>query len=254
MILKPRLFRKPRKGHWATKGLVGFWLFNEGSGNKVFDLSGNGNTGTFAAGAASPSWAPGKFGPCLSFDGGDYVDLPDAFFDLPQRSVSIWFYTDTLNTGMVFNSGKGDFNRWYMWPQNDGTIDITIAASDGTLSIGYSVKEWVHFVATYDGSRKKAYINGVLAYDQAESRLSGANNVTIGSYNEGFSQHWTGLIDNLAIYNRPLSAFEIPKLYRESFCMFERDPIELWSAATLGAAPPAGMAGAMTTNTGYWGW
>jgi len=55
------------------------------------------------------------------------------------------------------------------------------------------------------------------------------------------------------IYNRILSASEIAQLYREPFCMFDRDPIELWTGAMGGGVPPVGNAGIMTCNAGYWG-
>ena len=76
MILKPRPFRKPVKGHWATKGLVCFPLMNEGSGDKVFDLSGNGNTGTLGAGT---TWVSGKFGPVTNHSAQAHeIVIPDS--------------------------------------------------------------------------------------------------------------------------------------------------------------------------------
>jgi len=45
-VLKPVRGIRLNKSHPLARGLVGYWLLNEGSGNKVFDLSGNGKTGT----------------------------------------------------------------------------------------------------------------------------------------------------------------------------------------------------------------
>ena len=42
----------------AEKDLVGLWAFDEGTGNKVKDLSGNGNDGTISG----AKWVDGKFG------------------------------------------------------------------------------------------------------------------------------------------------------------------------------------------------
>ena len=53
-IQKPPLGIQIDWSNPITKGLVGCWLFNEGSGDKVYDLSGNGNTGTLT-GMAFPS-------------------------------------------------------------------------------------------------------------------------------------------------------------------------------------------------------
>ena len=51
--LKPPLGARLIPGHPLANGLVGCWLMNEGSGNKVYDLSGNGNSGTLTNG---PEW------------------------------------------------------------------------------------------------------------------------------------------------------------------------------------------------------
>ena len=41
----------------GQSGLVGYWRFNEGSGTRVEDLSGNGNHGTLTAGTGNlPTW------------------------------------------------------------------------------------------------------------------------------------------------------------------------------------------------------
>ncbi|MFB0523909.1 MAG: hypothetical protein ACETVZ_00085, partial [Phycisphaerae bacterium] len=65
-ILKPIRAIQLNKSHPFARGLIGYWIMNEGGGSKVFDLSGNDNTGTFVGNTA---WAAGKFGSCLSFDG-----------------------------------------------------------------------------------------------------------------------------------------------------------------------------------------
>ena len=57
-------------------GLVGYWSFNEGVGNKAGDFSGGGNTSTLTGANGLPAWTAGKMGKALSFDGvDDYVDV-----------------------------------------------------------------------------------------------------------------------------------------------------------------------------------
>jgi len=71
--LKPVRGIRLNKSHPLVRGLVGCWLFNEGSGNIVQDSSGNGNTGSLIA---DTHWVPGKSGPALDFDGtGDNVEI-----------------------------------------------------------------------------------------------------------------------------------------------------------------------------------
>ena len=67
---KPSLFgMQINRGH-ILGDPVSLWLMSEGFASKVFDLSGNRNTGTIT----SATWIPGKFGSALNFDGtNDYV-------------------------------------------------------------------------------------------------------------------------------------------------------------------------------------
>ena len=49
-------------------GLMGEWLFNEGTSTIAHDTSGNGNNGTLS-GSTFPVWTNGKHGKALSFNG-----------------------------------------------------------------------------------------------------------------------------------------------------------------------------------------
>jgi hypothetical protein len=53
-LLKPTRGICLNRNHLLSRGLVGLWLFNEGSGNKVFDLSGNKRNCTLNG----PVWYP----------------------------------------------------------------------------------------------------------------------------------------------------------------------------------------------------
>jgi len=56
--------------------LVGYWSFDEGSGEMAKDGSGNGNDGSLENGT---EWTAGKFGDAVQFDGtDDYVDVGNA--------------------------------------------------------------------------------------------------------------------------------------------------------------------------------
>jgi hypothetical protein len=66
----------------VTRGLVGYWNFEEGTGQTANDSSDSNNDGTLgaasSAGSDDPTWTSGKVGNggALEFDGSaDYVDL-----------------------------------------------------------------------------------------------------------------------------------------------------------------------------------
>ena len=269
MIIKPPIFIKPIHGHplGPAGGLVAGYVMNEGSGSIVQDLSGNGNVGTNNGG----EWIAGKFGPALNLvdTNSDYIDMGGAIVQGVPMSVSFWFKMNTLPEVGAFYTlfAIGDVgaasdilrvfyrpidNNYLVAQQYDG-VSSGAAAENVALSAGV----WYHVVAVFatDNSRL-LYRNGVLVATNtnAVDALITQDYTQVGrlDWDGGPIQYADCVFDNISVYNRALSASEITLLYREPFCMFDRDPIELWSAATLGA-PPVGNAGIMTCNTGFWG-
>ncbi len=83
-----------------TRGLVGYWSFDEGSGATSTDISGNGNDGTLTN---SPKWTTGKVSSALQFDGiNDYVNMEDnttaspLSFTSQAFSIEAWIKLDAI--------------------------------------------------------------------------------------------------------------------------------------------------------------
>ena len=76
------------------------------------------------------------------------------------------------------------------------------------------VNVWYHLAGTYDGSEMKIYVNGELKNTATVvgSVLEGGKPVYIG--NNGGGRYHKGLIDEVAIYNRALTACEINQHYQ----------------------------------------
>ena len=71
----------------ASADAIGVWLFDEGDGNVVKDLSGNGHHGEIIGEVA---WADGKFETALEFDGG-HVSVPhEDVMNLRQWTMTAW--------------------------------------------------------------------------------------------------------------------------------------------------------------------
>jgi hypothetical protein len=75
---------------------------------------------------------------------------------------------------------------------------------------------WHHVIGTYDGSTIKIYVDGILQASKSwSSGLDGATATAyIGQDDYDSSRRFTGLIDDVRIYNRALSADEIKRLYK----------------------------------------
>ena len=260
-LIKPRLGSRPYKGHRLSKGLVGLWLMNENGGTTVFDLSGNGNTGAFGAGAASPSWVPGKFGLALSFDGGDYVDVgTNASLDVTKLTWVIWIKraetTHTDERVLISYDGGGDNTNGVYSLQIDATgnqdkLQFLVHGGDSVVSnTAIQDTNWHQIAVTRRGDDTvNFYLDGSPNGSGSVGAKSAFNSVVIGKGHTTYSPFY-GLIDHVKIWNLALSASEIALDYREPFAMF-KDPVEF--ALLGGFTPIVGAAGIMTTNPGIWG-
>ncbi len=208
------------------KGLVGYWKFDEGSGSTASDSSGSGNVGTFGSGV---TWIDGKVNKALAFNGSGGVVAPDAStLRLPNDfTIIAWFnlaappgaadsrpIVGKLGTGFPLNyvlSVAYDPIRIYPSVYSSGGQAYSFT-SNATINLN----TW-YFVAltrtTTDSG--KLYLNGLL--DKTGTFPSGTlavNNdlLRIGE-SGGFVRYWNGLIDDVRIYNRALSAAEIAAIY-----------------------------------------
>ncbi|MFN5911531.1 MAG: LamG domain-containing protein, partial [Bacteroidota bacterium] len=79
-----------------------------------------------------------------------------------------------------------------------------------------NANEYYHFVVTYDGAVIKLYQNGVLVGSTAVvgTLNFNSNDIIIGECDADCNGvQWNGQIDDIAIYNRALSASEIQQLF-----------------------------------------
>jgi len=245
LLQKPLLGVPVNWSHPLARGLVGCWLMNEGGGDKIYDLSGNRNMGIFAAGSASPTWKPGKFGGTLYFGGDDYIDVSDSsslnnISTTGAISIVVSFRATDLSGTIIrrlVSKLYTCFDFFYMCSGDTIQFDVNAAPLVGSVLTANQV---YHTVATYDknagDNNQKIYLNGLLNAQTTETNglVANDNVLRIGSYPTLARPH-IGDIDYIYLYNRALSAAEIAQLYREPFAMFDRPSIGL-----LYVVPPAG--------------
>ncbi len=204
----------------ASADLVVHWNLDEGSGTIAHDLSGNGHDGTLNG---EPKWAIGKTGGALQCDGtDDYVEVARVVQD--DFTLMAWIKTDTpgLSLGSQGYEGSG-----LIWSDISGVANDFILAVLGTklsffcgnpdLSANSDrdvvTGEWVHVTATRSAQEGKIgiYING-----EHEKTLDHANNgplnaldtIAVGG-NVLDSRYYTGLIDEVRIFDHVLSGIEV---------------------------------------------
>jgi hypothetical protein len=196
-------------------GLVAWWP-GEGS---ALDVVG-GNNGTLQNGAG---YAAGMVGQAFLLNGvNQYIAIPDNP-SLRPRSVTLegWFNftaTDGLRQLMGKTYGSGWMDSYAVW-YNSGTLCGGVAGTSEMPALSYSWTpipgSWHHLAYTFDDDTKAhvLYLDGTavsagqanvsIAYD-AHPMIIGAD-----TENESRAFFFPGLIDEVALYSRVLSADEV---------------------------------------------
>ena len=201
-------------GTSAPAGLVAAYSFSEGSGSTVSDSSGRDNTGTISG----ASRTTGKYGSGLSFDGlNDWVTIPDAAsLDLSTgMTLEAWVRPTRLGgwRTIVFKERSGGVVYGLYGDQGGGRplgqVDIGGERNAvGTASL--PLDAWSHLAATYDGSVVRLYVNGASAGSVSyPGVISASNGVLRLGGNSVWPEWFSGVIDEVRIYNRALSVDEI---------------------------------------------
>ena len=204
-------------------GLAAYWSFDSSSNFNVPDVGGS----TLTKGNGASWSASGKFGGALSLNGGSqslYDTSSPSYLPVGNSSYtqSVWFKPDVVsgNGGLVgwgdyFSSRRVNALRLY---QNSGGFrhywwgaDLDCTGAQCPISTG----TWYHVASTWDGTTRKLFVNGVLK----RSDTPGANDATAANFHIGktcCSEFFNGLIDDVAIYTRALSAEEVAELANSS--------------------------------------
>jgi len=233
---------------YGDSSLVGYWTFDEGTGSVAYDYSGSNATGSWQ-GTLGNQWTTGKIGSgagsfngsnnyvnmgnntnlstanaitvgaWVKFNGLDYISntgnlitiggkgTPDSAPGTP--TAGWWFSYDNRNNGKSFNyTCFGNSNGGYAGGGNNF----------GSISYTFLNNIWYYIVFTVNTSNNQAilYIN----CSQIGNSVT-TNNLTLANITDPFHvgldqyipYYWNGLIDDVRIYNRALSASEIQAMY-----------------------------------------
>lgn len=218
-------------------GLMGYWTLDGKDTNwltgAVTDRTGNGLTGALVGMSTTTSGVSGKIGQALKFDSGvgSYVNLgtrPSLRFT-QNVTVSAWVYPTVAseNNRTIFSFDSAaccgvNYALGIGLSGSAGHFGFSINVSGNTTedSAVYTPNKWYHLVGTYDGSTINFYSNGVLRTSLSVSTtmsLYNNNIATIGGQQVSGGAGtgiFDGYIDDVRVYNRPLSAIEVTQLYK----------------------------------------
>jgi Concanavalin A-like lectin/glucanases superfamily len=205
-------------------GIVSWW---PGDGNFTDIVAGS--NGTPVGGV---TFAPSEVGQAFNFNGVDgAVTAPHNSNQNTGNQIAIeaWVYPRTSGHGRPIlqkrsaanvggytfettdtTNGPGPSNglQFVIWI--NGTQNL-LQTPANALTIG----TWQHVAATFDGATMKIYVNGVAS---ASLPVAGTidpvlNPIVIGQNVATTTYDWDGLIDEVSLYNRALTAAEIQAIF-----------------------------------------
>lgn len=207
-------------------GLIGCYIFNEGTGDKVYDLSGNNNTGTLTnmsfPSTPTSGWNPGKFGTVIAFDGtNDYILIGNKKFDYPTLTISAWIrIPNNVNFSVILQSGSENTNKYTFSIYSGSVFVISNAQAEHVVPRSNLIVPLNQYVFVCGITNPETlYVNGILQTATISLPFLCAANTSIGA--ETASEYYfKGLIDDVRIWNRALIPSEIQTLYTNPYGMF----------------------------------
>ncbi|MFH1879041.1 MAG: LamG domain-containing protein, partial [Candidatus Omnitrophota bacterium] len=221
------------EGGNITGGVSAAWNFNEGSGVRAWDSSGNGNDAEIKGGAARTALgAPAERSGALVFNGSaSYAEVPyNGSLDAGSGdfTATVWIKADKADSfGTILNKNghKSCGASYHLGIDDYGKIHFTL--SDGNTEInsyGLSGRDkleagtWYHIALVVErGEKATVYIDGGEDYSVDISSLAGGIDdgtfLSIGRRAKGTKLYFDGSMDDLLIYDRALSGGEIADIY-----------------------------------------
>ena len=225
--------------HVQWNNLEGYWSMNEGTGSITNDISGNNNTATLGNEA---DWNCDNPDDDPDPSCNDYSISLDGSNDYVKVNYNQNLFPSQITLASWINPSSTDANDYIISTKQQGGyslgVNITTGGSNqpnklsarcqvngvyyniyGTSDI--PTDSWSHVALTYDGTKFKIYVNGIEENDLDIIGILTASpnsDLFIGAESNGTSPtggYFDGLIDDVAIFNTPLTSIEIQQLMND---------------------------------------
>lgn len=217
---------------WRRDGLVGHWIFWEGAGGHIWDISGYEHHGTRQG---NSTWLTTPYGPGMTFngDGSQYIDagLPQQYVDLTDITAACWVRINVTNGRQDFFSiwggadAGGDDDKFLLsWDISGDAFNFywksgSAGSFPNVNSSSITDQLWHHVAATWDQVTARLYIDGV-EVDSDGTNAGPLVTTQVGStlrIGESADDGGNVQIAEARLYDRALTAAEVQDLYERPF-------------------------------------
>jgi hypothetical protein len=197
--------------HWGQavqdSSLMAHWALDETEGATAPDSAGD-NDATIMG---TPLWHPagGTVDGALEFDGATFI-AADCVLDPMDGPFSVLAWVKGGAPGQVVVSQQGGAN-WLMADALDGSLMTDLRAGGRSpISLGSQTViadgNWHRIAFTWDEASRRLYVDEVLVAEDTQKVLEGSSGKQMIGCGPSMTPdtYWTGLIDDVRIYNRAI--------------------------------------------------
>ena len=237
--IKTNQYKDPSRATMPDKGLVGRYGFDDGTLKNHVNPRQLGEMRQ-QSGPEKPSFENAGAGKVLVLNGDVWLDLKEVgiFRKSEPFTIGIWVNIPaTLKEGVLFHKSLAErlYNfRGYHLYLKENTLEVSMAHAAPSNAITKISRDavprdkWIHLALRYDGSSRADGLNlfldgGAMPMETLTDQLSkdilfhpehgyyGSKNqpgLQVGAWDRGFG-FTDGKVDDIAVYNRDLTSFEI---------------------------------------------
>ena len=213
------------------------------SNSVIVDLSGTGNNGT-TINSVGANLVDSLFGSTLNYSGVGSNHYVNAGNDASLRptdaiTVSAWIYSRDSGNNEVVNYRR-DASPYFLYQISDTRFLVNLNKSGdddywraSSFNSELSENTWYHIVGVFSRADQTviSYVDGVLqddfdtAFGDLPLHVSGSNldNLYIGIGNPPTTRPFDGMVDEVRVWNRSLSADDVYDLYYYSLNKYDTD-------------------------------
>jgi len=209
---------------WTANDLISYWKFDNSttSGTTSID-SMNVNNGTISG---ATTGVDGQIAEAYDFDGtNDYAESDSnvGISGADARSISFWFKWggggDSAYNSIVMFGGLSSGNMFaVMIRKTDDHLYFSGNANDYDTGQVVPTGSWHHVVATYSGTNVKTYWDGLSTPTTNQALTLDTTDSHFGFGARTVDQDWKfdGVLDEVGVWSRELTADEISDLYNNT--------------------------------------